>query len=200
MKCAKISTEVVQNVKNQWNNAIAIYVFGPEPYYPYFRGYISRVWKPTKEFSIFSKENSFNVIKFNNKQDCERVLEGGPYYYNKKLMMMKKWMLGMKVSKELLYSIPIWVCFPNLPLDCWTKEEISRIASVLGTPIKLDKIIEGIITIVYARVLIKIKNNFEFLSKIPILSKAHDIVWQGVTYEWKPDTCSNCLSFGHFES
>lgn len=75
-------------------------------------------------------------------------------------MMIKKWSLGMQLNKELLNSIPIWVRFPNLPLDYWTEDDICCIASVLDSPIKLDKFTEGIIKIAYARVLIEINNSF----------------------------------------
>lgn len=54
---------------------------------------------------------------------------------------MKKWSLGMKLSREFPNSIPIWIKFPNLDLDFWTPESISRIASTLGHPIRLNNVI-----------------------------------------------------------
>lgn len=109
VQCAKMSDEVVLKAKKQWDNAIVVYIVGPKPYYPFFKDYIHRFWKPVEEFSTYSKENGFYVIKFNNKQDCDKILEGGSYYYNKKLMMMKRWSLGMQLNKELRHSIPIWI-------------------------------------------------------------------------------------------
>lgn len=194
-----MSSEVISDARNQWRNAIVVYVVGPKPYYPYFKEYILRVWKPMGEFSIFSMENGFYVIKFSKEKDCLNVLEGGPYYYNKKLMMMKRWNPGMQLNKDLLKTIPIWIRLPNLPLDFWTEEGISRIASVLGTPIRLDKFTEGIIKIAFARVLIEIDSNFTFPIKIPILNDKDEIIWQAVNYEWKPSICPNCRSFGHAE-
>lgn len=93
-----------------------VYVVGPKPYYPYFKDYIIRVWKAEDDFSIYSKENGFYVIKYNNKKDCDRILEGGPYFYNKKLMMMKRRTLEMQFNKELLNSIPFGSVFPT---DHW---------------------------------------------------------------------------------
>lgn len=114
-------------------------------------------------------------------------------------MMMKRWSLGMQLNKELLHSIPIWIRLPNLPLEYWTEEGISRIASVLGSLIRLDKFTEGITKISYARVLVEIKNSFKFPNKIPILTEADKMIWQEVSYEWKPSLCTNCSSFGHAE-
>lgn len=85
-----MSAEVILDARKQWSNAIVVYVVGPKPYYPYFKEYIIRVWKPVEDFSIFSMENGFYVIKFCKEQDYVNVLEDGPYYYNKKLLMMKR--------------------------------------------------------------------------------------------------------------
>lgn len=105
----------------------------------------------------------------------------------------------MQLNKELLHSISIWIRLPNLPLDFWTEEGISRITSVLGSPIKLEKFTEGIIKIAFARVLIEIDKSFKNPNKIPTLNEKDEIIWQEV-YEWKPSPCSNCSSFGHAEN
>lgn len=46
MKGANMPNEVIQEAKKQWDNTIVIYVVCPKPYYPYFKVYIMRVWKP----------------------------------------------------------------------------------------------------------------------------------------------------------
>lgn len=51
-----MSEEVVVKAKKKWENAIVVYVVGPKPYYPYFKEYILRVWKPEDDFSIYSKK------------------------------------------------------------------------------------------------------------------------------------------------
>lgn len=65
---------------------------------------------------------------------------------------------------------------------------------------KLDKFTEGIIKISYTRVLIEINSFCEFSNKILIVSEKDDILWQDAVYEWRPDICPNCFSFGHVEA
>lgn len=76
---------------------------------------------------------------------------------------MKKWRPGLKLTQESPNSIPIWVCLPNLDLDFWSIEAISRIASILGNPLRLDSVTEGFIRISYARVLVEVNYEFDFL-------------------------------------
>lgn len=139
----------------------------------------------------------FFIIKFESEEDCNRILGGGPYFNNKQLMMMKRWSIGDELHKDLLSSVPVWVKLPRLPLECWTEEGISRIASVIGIPIKMDKVTEGLRKIDYARVSVEISGSSSFPSQIPILYEGTRIVMQDVVYEWRPSACSSCQNFGH---
>lgn len=85
-----MSTSLVAKSRETWNNAIALYIMGPKPYYHYFKAYISRVRKPRGDLKKISNDNGFYVIKFDNADDCDKVLSSGSYFYNKKLIVMKK--------------------------------------------------------------------------------------------------------------
>ena len=39
-----------------------------------------------------------------------------------------------------LKSVPIWIKLPNLKLHLWSVQVLSKIASVMGTPLFTDKI------------------------------------------------------------
>lgn len=126
-------------------------------------------------------------------EDCDRILAASPYFYNNRLIYMKKWKPGMKLTREFLNSMPVWINLPNLDLDFWSTEAISRIASTLGQPLRL----ENLHRISYARVLIEINIDFKFPEAIPIQCQNGNIVWQRVIYEWTPSACVNCRAFGH---
>lgn len=77
----------------------------------------------------------------------------------------------MHLDKKLLLTISIWIRLPDFLLDYWTNEEISCIALVIGTSINLDKFMEGIINIAYARVLVDVANSFDYPKHFPVLTK-----------------------------
>lgn len=99
-----------------------------------------------------------------------------------------------------MHSIPIWIRLPNLDLDFWTVEALSRIASILGHPIKLDNVTEELIRISYARILVEVSVDFTFPESTPIKCFNGEFVWQKVEYEWVPTVCSFCKIFGHSDA
>lgn len=97
-------------------------------------------------------------------------------------MILKKWKAGVKLSKEFLQSIPLWVRLPGLDLDWWSEEATGRIVFVLGNSIKLDQVTKGMICITSAQVLIEIDSNLSFPNHIPILDENDNdnLIWKPV--------------------
>jgi uncharacterized membrane protein (UPF0127 family) len=59
---------------------------------------------------------------------------------------------------EEMTRVPVWVKFPNLPLKCLFAKCLSKIASVLGKPLKSDKLTTTMERLSYARVLVELPN------------------------------------------
>lgn len=70
--------------------------------------------------------------------------------------MLKPWSPNFQMSKKSLKQMPLWVTFPSLPVQYWSLENLSRIASYFGKPVCTDSQTarEGCIS--YARMLIEI--------------------------------------------
>ncbi|GJX69407.1 RNA-directed DNA polymerase, eukaryota, reverse transcriptase zinc-binding domain protein [Tanacetum coccineum] len=98
----------------------------------------------------------------------------------------------------------------NVPLEAWTSNGISAIASGLGKPLIMDKTTTkmcrgGIGNFRYARVLVEIQADKEFKDKIKICyrnktqrTKCSEFV--KVEYSWKPLKCCESKVFGHTEN
>ncbi|XP_059290159.1 uncharacterized protein LOC132043716 [Lycium ferocissimum] len=56
---------------------------------------------------------------------------------------------------DCLNAIPLWVKFPCLPLGYWSTEALSKLASVVGKPMYIDKFTAGMDRISFARVLVE---------------------------------------------
>ncbi|KAH0645588.1 hypothetical protein KY290_034369 [Solanum tuberosum] len=75
------------------------------------------------------------------------------FYHNdgNKPMILKMWTPESDFGKEILQTIPLWVKYPNLPLSCWGADSLSRISSVLGTPLFVDECTSKIERISFAQ-------------------------------------------------
>ncbi|KAL0916226.1 hypothetical protein M5K25_013719 [Dendrobium thyrsiflorum] len=67
----------------------------------------------------------------------QRELPGGPWYINGHIIGVDKWTPQFSTSLKGLTS-PIWVRMPHLPLLCWDQVNVTRVASMLGTPLWID--------------------------------------------------------------
>ncbi|GJV53270.1 RNA-directed DNA polymerase, eukaryota, reverse transcriptase zinc-binding domain protein [Tanacetum coccineum] len=104
-------------------------------------------------------------------------------------------------------KMPVWVKIVNVPLEAWTMEGISALASSLGKPIMMDTMTanmcyKGIGNFEYARVLVEMDAKKEIKSEIEIQYKDKSNNIKGckkikVVYDWKPPACSKCKVFGH---
>ncbi|KAK4731720.1 hypothetical protein R3W88_024708 [Solanum pinnatisectum] len=52
-------------------------------------------------------------------------------------IIMKLWTDDFDFHAEILQTIPIWVRLPNLPLNSWGMDSLSRIGSGLAVPLYL---------------------------------------------------------------
>ncbi|KAK1272713.1 hypothetical protein QJS04_geneDACA021438 [Acorus gramineus] len=118
-----------------WENVIVGYIIGKSPVYTPFLQFLKKKWKPKADFQLFLHGNGFFTIKFDLEEDCNFVLEGGPWTMEHRPFILRKWSPELRMEQERLSSIPIWVRFPNLPLNLWNLDCLSRIGSLIGTPL-----------------------------------------------------------------
>ena len=79
--------------------------------------------------------------------------------------------------------MPAWVKFPNLPLECWTPNCLSKIASMFGITLQSDRLTSIMTRLSYARVLVEVNlmDNLPFSIKV-LLPNGSTII-QKVVYE-----------------
>ncbi|KAJ8421367.1 hypothetical protein Cgig2_025250 [Carnegiea gigantea] len=86
---------------------------------------------------------------------------------------------------EEIKSLPIWAHFPDLDVKLWGNESLSKIGSILGIPLKIDKHTRDKMMIRYARLLINISLEGTFLEYIEFFNEHGILMRQQVVYEWK---------------
>ncbi|KAJ9561757.1 hypothetical protein OSB04_006917 [Centaurea solstitialis] len=111
------------------------------------------------------------------------------------------------LTKPQHTSCPLWVKIHNIPLIAFNNEGISRIASALGVPIRMDACTTSMCDKAwgrpgFAKILVdvwavgELKRELQIV--IPSLSGGSDVtVVLRVEYLWEPVQCSTCLVFGH---
>ncbi|GJY69516.1 ATPase, F1/V1/A1 complex, alpha/beta subunit [Tanacetum coccineum] len=114
----------------------------------------------------------------------EEILAKGPWIVSNKHMSVQKWDPIIGMERVDVTKIPVWAKIRDVPLEAWTKEGISALASSLGKPIRMDNITaqnckDGKGRAEYARVLVEFDVDKGFKEEICIQYRSKDNVIRG---------------------
>ncbi|XP_056691905.1 uncharacterized protein [Spinacia oleracea] len=107
------------------------------------------------------------------------------------------WVADFNFYEEALKVIPLWVKFPNLPLNCWGSDSLSRISSLLGVPLFADGCTTRQERVSFTRVLIEMDVTNPLPDHVWIEDATGKAFKQPVIYDWKTQFCKICNVVGH---
>lgn len=87
---------------------------GAKPYFVHFKAYIQRVWKSISDFEMYSREKGFFVINFKESKDIDIIIKNGPYCYDGRLIILRRWSSDLKMDRDLLTTMQIYVRLPSV--------------------------------------------------------------------------------------
>ncbi|XP_019259894.1 PREDICTED: uncharacterized protein LOC109237950 [Nicotiana attenuata] len=194
---AQLQQEELDRETGKWKQALIMYVVGNSPTIAAVERFIANNWNYTANPKVYYHNEGFFLVKFGSIEDRDEVLFSGPHTMNNRLVIVKIWEAGFDFNKEVLRTIPLWIRMPNLPLNCWSMDSLSRIGNVLGRPVYADECTTNVDRVSYARMLVEM----DVTKQLPDMIKARDpmgkIFEQEIKYDWKPIYCPTCLKIGH---
>ena len=115
--------------------------------------------------------------------------------------VLRKWRPGLPLAKDELSKIPVWAKFHNVPIELWTEEGLSHIASVVGLPLYADAVTEACSRISFAQICIELDASTPLVDDFEVELLQEDgsskMVTIFVSYQWRPTVCEVCQVFGH---
>jgi len=180
-----------------WKHTIIFYAIGVTPTFTAVQRYFSSNWNNIAKPDIFLHDDGYFVVRLQSRDDFDNIVYTGPHMFYGKPTVIKPWTSDFNFNKEVLRVVPIWVKFPNLPLNWWSDNSLSRIASVLGVPICADECTSRQLRVSFARVLVEIDVTKPLVKNISIRDAKGDTIEQVVRYEWVPHFCKKCNKVGH---
>ncbi|KAL0294972.1 UNVERIFIED_CONTAM: hypothetical protein Scaly_3112500 [Sesamum calycinum] len=160
---------MIREGSNRWNTTAVGYFLGKRPYFHHLNDFVRSIWPAVREVKATS--NGFFFFQFKTVAAMEEVLEGGPWLYLGQPIVLQKWEPGMVLRKLKHTEVPVWIKLRHLPVELWTTDGLSTVASGIGRPLYPDAITRACTRLDFARV--------------------------DVEYEWLPPKCTNCTSLGH---
>ncbi|KAH0720348.1 hypothetical protein KY284_005378 [Solanum tuberosum] len=196
-KVVKLYKEEVDLETNKWKHTIILYVVGASPTIASLERYIANQWNYIAKPTVYYHNDVYFLLRFPSLEDRNAVMYSGPHLLNNKPVIVKTWTPNFDLSKEVLQTIPFWGKSPNLPLNCWGMQSLSKISRGLGFPLYADECTTKVARISFERVLIEL----DITKDLSFMVKEEDPngkkYEQKVIYEWIPAYCPKCLQVGH---
>lgn len=132
---------------------------------------------------------SWFILEFKDEATKLSILENGPYFFSRRYLVLQEWKLMMDPTLEQPSSIPAWIKIHKLPLEFWTADCFSCIASTIGKPLHVDKDTKKRKRLDYARVCVEIDVRTELPDDVKITVNGESVVVR-LEYQWLPPICS----------
>lgn len=109
---------------------------------------------------------------------------------------------GVKLGKDCISSMPIWIKLTDIPDSYWTEEGLNRLASVVGKPLGADNLTSKLEMLPYA----KIQGLYKLGDPLPneVAATVLDPVTEqkyvakvNIVYPFRSLFCSGCRFLGH---
>ncbi|KAL2248006.1 UNVERIFIED_CONTAM: hypothetical protein Sindi_2652900 [Sesamum indicum] len=129
-----------------------------------------------------------------------------PYFYHLKEFALSIWpdlkeVTGMVLRKLQHTQVPVWIKLRHLPVELWTEEGLSTVASGVGKPLYSDAITRACTRLDFARVcvMLDVTSNLpkHIIIMIPDEDGGESPCKVDVEYEWIPPKCKSCTTLGH---
>ena len=155
-----------------------------------FQHYAQSLWKLSEDFQLLDVDNGFFMVKFDQPNDREKVMEGGPWMIFDHYLVVQPWSPKFvsptaKVSRAL-----VWIRFPGLNLVFYEEEVIMTLAETVDKPLWVD--MQNLARGRFAQACVEVD-----LDKPVVGNVCFQRFWHQVEYEGLHVLCGACGCYDH---
>ncbi|KAK8604662.1 hypothetical protein V6N13_099593 [Hibiscus sabdariffa] len=188
---------VLSNGAQQWSNALIGNFLGKSPTLNVFQRTTNRLWGREGSVEIRFLASSVYIINLSSMRVRDWVLESGPCHINQKALVLCKWMSGVSFDVVRLDSSSVWVKLWHVPLELFSQQGLSYVASALGKPLYMDRTTTLKLQLEFAKLCIEVAATDDIPSSVVVDLGEGRMVDIGVELVWSPPKCEHCAIFGH---
>ncbi|XP_024043038.1 uncharacterized protein LOC112099799 [Citrus clementina] len=93
---------------------------------------LQQVWRTFKEVKIESLGNNIFMFRFAEETDKKRVLSGGPWHFDRALIVLTEPQGIGEVTKQSFSWTSFWVQIRNVPIACMEKDFLQALGGKIG--------------------------------------------------------------------
>ena len=158
---------------------------------------LQQAWRTLKEVKIESLGSNIFMFKFVVEADKRRVIMGGPWHFDRALIVLTEPRRIGEISKQSFVYVSFWVQIRNVPIACMEKDFLYELGGKIGEVEEVETNENGDCIGELARIRITI-NITQPLKKVLFLKQEGETdIPMPAVYERLPDFCFCCGIIGH---
>ncbi|XP_020217579.1 uncharacterized protein LOC109801023 [Cajanus cajan] len=175
-----------------WKNSLVINVLGKRVAYRMLENKVQKEWAKNGTVRLVDISQDFYLVQFAAKEDYKHALFEGPWLIADHYIVVQRWRPFFTVTAKQTRKIAAWVRIPGLPIELFNDRFLWRVASKLGTMLKIDKL-----TLIqsrgrFARICVEIDLQKKLVAQINVLGHILKLEYEGLH-----SICFNCGIYGH---
>ncbi|CAL1380390.1 unnamed protein product [Linum trigynum] len=159
---------------------------------------LKEVWRLKKDFDDRINQEGIMLLRFYCYEDRDRVLLGGPWHYEKQLIVFKEIPPDLQTKEIDFSSTELWTQIRKVPLKLRNNNIATKIGGMFGSFLKWDELHSGQDSN-YLRIRVSI-NIKKLLRRFVKLEGSQGPVSYKVAYEKLPIYCYCCGILGHMKN
>nr|XP_023917995.1 uncharacterized protein LOC112029545 [Quercus suber]POF03421.1 uncharacterized protein CFP56_68606 [Quercus suber] len=136
-------------------------------------------------------------FKFALESQISWVMNNGPWSFDNRILVLRRWERGMMARSVNFTKLPIWVQVWGLPFDLINEEADLKVGKSLGQVIKVDCKAFTTDQARFLQVCIVLPLDKPIWQGGPIVNPEGDKVWIAFKYERLCGLCFHCGKSGH---
>ena len=98
---------IISEGSRKWEDTLVGYFIGKKLPYSLVKTATARLWTKLGLTDMLATDSGYFFFQFHSKDASEAVLEGGPWHIAGQPIILRKWTLGLELTKEAPPTIPI---------------------------------------------------------------------------------------------
>ncbi|XP_039055526.1 uncharacterized protein LOC120198242 [Hibiscus syriacus] len=192
--------EVFEAGMAEWKSSLVGQFLGASPNFITLQRTIEKLWNHPAQgarVQVSLAGNNLYIFSFSSDSARDWVLDNDLWHVLHKPLILRKWEPNLQRLNFDLSRLPLWVHLFNIPLELYSKEGLSYIASALGEPISMDSITASKYRLEYARVCIEIGAKDDLPESVEVMLANGSKTTIYVDIPWFPNRCRRFNTFGH---
>ncbi|XP_024196301.1 uncharacterized protein LOC112199527 [Rosa chinensis] len=149
-------------------------------------------WQCAGPWQIIDLPNDFYIVKVVLQEDMDYALCSGPWIIAGQTLVVQKWRANFNLVKERISRMAVWARINDIPVKYYEEYTMSKIASMIGPVIKVDKLTLAQARGKFCRVCVEIDLDAPLKPFVEIYGAAFGVVYEGIN-----TICFNCGCYGH---